>query len=78
MTFPGPFGKKARGFFLRKFSTHIILRFTGKSDIMRTVDFERKRRLLMVQRAFDNDKYLQMQSSHIRDRIAQFGGKLYL
>ena len=32
----------------------------------------------MVQRAFDNDKYLQMQSSHIRDRIAQFGGKLYL
>ena len=32
----------------------------------------------MVQRAFDNEKYLQMQSSHIRDRIAQFGGKLYL
>ena len=28
--------------------------------------------------AFDNDKYLQMQSAHIRDRIAQFGGKLYL
>ena len=28
--------------------------------------------------AFDNDKYLQMQSEHIRDRIAQFGGKLYL
>ena len=27
--------------------------------------------------AFDNDKYLQMQSAHIRDRIAQFGGKLY-
>ena len=32
----------------------------------------------MVQRAFDNDKYLQMQSSHIRERIAKFGGKLYL
>ena len=32
----------------------------------------------MVQMAFDNDKYLQMQSAHIRDRIAQFGGKLYL
>ena len=32
----------------------------------------------MVQRAFDNDRYLQMQSSHIRERIAQFGGKLYL
>ena len=28
--------------------------------------------------AFDNDKYLQTQSAHIRDRIAQFGGKLYL
>ena len=27
---------------------------------------------------FDNDKYLQMQSEHIRQRIAQFGGKLYL
>ena len=32
----------------------------------------------MVHKAFDNDKYLQMQSSHIRERIAQFGGKLYL
>ena len=27
---------------------------------------------------FDNKKYLQMQSQHIRERIAQFGGKLYL
>ncbi len=27
---------------------------------------------------FDNDKYLQMQSKHIRERISQFGGKLYL
>lgn len=27
---------------------------------------------------FDNEKYLCMQSEHIRDRIAQFGGKLYL
>ena len=32
----------------------------------------------MARIAFDNDKYLQMQSAHIRDRIAQFGGKLYL
>ena len=32
----------------------------------------------MVEKAFDNDKYLQMQSSHIRERIAKFGGKLYL
>ncbi|MBQ8012616.1 MAG: DUF1846 family protein, partial [Oscillospiraceae bacterium] len=27
---------------------------------------------------FDNEKYLHMQSEHIRQRIAQFGGKLYL
>ena len=27
---------------------------------------------------FDNDKYLTMQSAHIRERIRQFGGKLYL
>ena len=32
----------------------------------------------MANVAFDNDKYLQTQSAHIRDRIAQFGGKLYL
>ena len=32
----------------------------------------------MAKIAFDNEKYLQMQSAHIRDRIAQFGGKLYL
>ena len=31
----------------------------------------------MVQ-GFDNDKYLAMQSEHIRARIDQFGGKLYL
>ena len=27
---------------------------------------------------FDNNKYLSMQSSHIMERIAQFGDKLYL
>jgi len=27
---------------------------------------------------FDNDKYIQTQSAHIRERIAKFGGKLYL
>ena len=27
---------------------------------------------------FDNQKYLEMQSQHIRDRIAKFGDKLYL
>ena len=32
--------------------------------------------MLMI--GFDNDKYLHMQSEHIRERITQFGGKLYL
>ena len=27
---------------------------------------------------FDNDKYLKMQSEHIRERISKFGDKLYL
>ena len=27
---------------------------------------------------FDNDKYLKMQSEHIKERIAAFGDKLYL
>lgn len=27
---------------------------------------------------FDNEQYVQLQSQHIQDRIAQFGGKLYL
>ena len=38
----------------------------------------RKEETVMMQAAFDNEKYLQTQSAHIRDRIAQFGGKLYL
>ena len=32
----------------------------------------------MYKVGFDNEKYLTMQSSRIRDRIAEFGGKLYL
>lgn len=32
----------------------------------------------MYQRGFDNDQYLKLQSEHIRERIRQFGGKLYL
>ena len=27
---------------------------------------------------FDNEKYVKLQSQNIRDRIAKFGGKLYL
>ena len=32
----------------------------------------------MRQIGFDNDKYLREQSAKIRERIAGFGGKLYL
>ena len=32
----------------------------------------------MHQIGFDNDKYLRLQSQHIRERIDRFGGKLYL
>ena len=32
----------------------------------------------MYRIGFDNDKYLQMQSEHIQERIKKFGGKLYL
>ena len=32
----------------------------------------------MMNIAFDNEQYLRTQSEHIRQRIAQFGGKLYL
>ena len=32
----------------------------------------------MPEIGFDNDLYLQTQSEHIRSRLAQFGGKLYL
>ena len=32
----------------------------------------------MKNQGFDNDKYLKLQSEHIRQRISKFGGKLYL
>ena len=32
----------------------------------------------MYKQGFDNDLYIKTQSQHIRDRIGQFGGKLYL
>ena len=32
----------------------------------------------LIKNAFDNEKYLQMQSERIKERIAEFGGKLYL
>ena len=32
----------------------------------------------MFKQGFDNDKYIKMQSEQIRDRMAHFGGKLYM
>ena len=32
----------------------------------------------MKKTGFDNDQYIRMQSEHIRERIGEFGGKLYL
>ncbi len=32
----------------------------------------------MTRQGFDNEKYLRLQSQHIKERINQFGGKLYL
>ena len=32
----------------------------------------------MTRIGFDNAQYVKLQSQNIRDRIAQFGGKLYL
>ena len=69
---------KRNGFSFRKISTNTLLRFAWKSDIMEALKLKERGVRFMVQRAFDNDRYLQMQSSHIRERIAQFGGKLYL
>ena len=42
------------------------------------MDFLPKGTMYVYKRGFDNDRYLQLQSEHIRQRIDQFGGKLYL
>ena len=34
--------------------------------------------LSVMKYGFDNEKYLRIQSEHIKERIAQFGDKLYL
>ena len=45
---------------------------------MRVIDFVEKGAAVMTNLGFDNEKYLQTQSAHIKERLAQFGGKLYL
>ncbi len=37
-----------------------------------------KSKLDTMKIGFDNEKYLKIQSEHIRERIAQFDGKLYM
>ena len=37
-----------------------------------------ERGIITMKIGFDNQKYLKMQSEHIRERISQFGDKLYL
>ena len=49
---------------------------SGKWDLFR--NFARKTRKVKMKIGFDNEKYLRIQSEHIRERIAQFDGKLYL
>lgn len=41
-------------------------------------DKNRKVQVKSMKIGFDNDKYLKMQSEHIKERIGQFGDKLYL
>ena len=36
------------------------------------------KRIVKMRTGFDNDKYLKIQSEHIKERISQFGDKLYL
>ncbi len=43
---------------------------------MNDSEYLRKEERRMI--GFDNDKYIKIQSAHIRDRIDTFGGKLYL
>ena len=43
-----------------------------------TMMFNRNEETNMRKIGFDNEKYLSMQSEHIRERIGQFGDKLYL
>ena len=50
----------------------------AESDTIEKVfDYAEERRRKM-KLGYDNDKYIRTQSAHIRERIAQFGGKLYL
>ncbi len=56
-----------------------MLVFTGRFMPDRTVVGRKKGKdRRMSRQGFDNEKYLKMQSEHIRERIGNFGGRLYL
>ena len=48
-----------------------------KIDTMKNIDGNSERKSEM-KIGFDNAKYLKIQSEHIKERIGQFGDKLYL
>ncbi len=61
----------------RKKKTCIL---TGLYSIIYSVS-EREinhKRIVKMRTGFDNEKYLKIQSEHIKERISQFGDKLYL
>ena len=54
------------------------LKTGGICGIIKVLLFLKDVEISNMKIGFDNDRYLAMQSKHIRERIAQFGGKLYL
>lgn len=52
----------------------ILVQFNYSCDTI----INRERGITIMKIGFDNQKYLSMQSEHIRERISQFGDKLYL
>ncbi len=52
----------------------ILVQFNCSCDTI----INRERGITIMKIGFDNQKYLSMQSEHIRERISQFGDKLYL
>ena len=54
------------------------VRYTLVRARARITVFSRKGHRIPMRIGFDNDQYIALQAEHIRNRIDQFGGKLYL
>ena len=67
--------KKADGL-LKIFREELFL--FGKRGRRISLVFLKRGVSCMFKEGFSNEKYVQMQSQKIRDRIGKFGGKLYL